>query len=69
MYKVIIVDDEPVIRKGLRAIIPWNELGFEVVDIAKNGRDGYEKYQQHSPNLMIVDIKMPEMNGITLLEK
>ncbi|MGN7938969.1 response regulator transcription factor [Virgibacillus sp. 6R] len=69
MYKVIIVDDEPMIRKGLRAIIPWNELGFEVVDIAKNGRDGYEKYQQHSPNLMIVDIKMPEMNGITLLEK
>ncbi|KKI92226.1 hypothetical protein WQ54_10400 [Bacillus sp. SA1-12] len=69
MYKVIIVDDEPMIREGLRTLIPWGEFGFQVIDIAKNGRDGLEKYKHHSPDLMIVDIRMPEMDGLNLIEK
>ena len=68
MYNVIIVDDEPMIREGLRTLIPWEEYGFNVMGIAKNGRDGLEKYQQYAPDLMIVDIRMPEVDGITLIE-
>ncbi|MGM7724425.1 response regulator transcription factor [Metabacillus sp. Hm71] len=69
MYKVIIVDDEPMIREGLRTLIPWEESGFQVIDIAKNGRDALEKYKHYSPDLMIVDIRMPEMDGLRLIEK
>lgn len=68
MYKVIIVDDEPMIREGLRTLVPWEEYGFNVIDIAKNGRDGLEKHQQYEPDLMVVDIRMPEIDGITLIE-
>lgn len=68
MYKVIIVDDEPSIRLGLRTLIPWDKYQFEVVDVAANGMEALAKYEEHSPDLMIVDIRMPEMDGITLID-
>ncbi|MGD7045780.1 response regulator transcription factor [Jeotgalibacillus proteolyticus] len=68
MRDVLIVDDEPMIREGLKTLIDWEEYGYRVVGLARNGRDGYEKFQQLKPDLIIADIKMPEMDGITLLE-
>lgn len=69
MQNVLIVDDEPMIREGLRTLIDWEEHGYSVIGIAKNGKEGYEKYQQLKPDLIISDIKMPEMDGLTLIEK
>ncbi|MCJ7840161.1 response regulator transcription factor [Lederbergia sp. NSJ-179] len=69
MYKVLIVDDEPAIRQGLATLIPWEEFGFDLVNTAVNGRDALEKHHQMPPHLMIVDIKMPGMSGIELMEK
>lgn len=68
MIKVVIVDDEKMIREGLQSILPWRELGYEVVAAGANGREGLEHYEQHRPELMIVDIRMPGMSGLELIE-
>lgn len=68
MYKVLIVDDEPMIREGLRTLIPWTSYGFEIIDSASNGKEALEKYRNHHFDLIIADIRMPEMSGITLIE-
>ena len=67
--KVIIVDDEPIVREGLKAIIDWNAYDFIVCDEASDGEEGYVKIMKHNPDLVIMDIKMPEMTGIELTEK
>ena len=69
MYSVIIVDDEHVIRQGLKKIIDWENLGFEIVDEAKNGLEAFDKIMTQNPDLVMLDIRMPGMDGITLLEK
>ncbi len=69
MLKVLIVDDEFIIREGLKTIINWMEYGFEVCDTAENGWEGLKKIEQHKPNLVIVDIKMPVMNGLQMVEE
>lgn len=68
MFNVIIVDDEPMIREGLQSLIAWEDLGFRVVAIAKDGREALQKYKQFRPDLMIVDIRMPVMDGLQLIE-
>ncbi|HZH59010.1 MAG TPA: response regulator transcription factor [Metabacillus sp.] len=68
MYNVLIVDDEPMIREGLTTLIPWTSYGFNVIDSASNGKEALEKYHNHHFDLIIVDIRMPEMNGITFIE-
>ena len=68
MYKVLITDDEPMIREGLRTLIDWEQHGFQVVDTAANGRDAIQKYNLYNPDLMIVDIRMPGMSGLELIE-
>ena len=69
MYKVLIVDDEPMIREGLRTIVDWEAEGFEIVDTASNGKEGLEKFGRIEPDLTIVDIRMPGMTGLDLIEK
>lgn len=69
MYSLLIVDDENIIRKGLRVII--DDLGFsfrEVVE-AENGVQALKKYESHKPDIIIVDIQMPHMDGIEFLKK
>ncbi|MEK3733406.1 response regulator transcription factor [Paenibacillus sp. FSL M8-0334] len=68
MIKVLIVDDEPKLREGLKSIVPWNELGFQVVDTAANGSEALDKFKAHAPDLMLVDIRMPGMDGLQLIE-
>ncbi|HEY4392271.1 MAG TPA: response regulator transcription factor [Paenibacillus sp.] len=69
MYKVLIVDDEPKQREGLRMFIEWELYGFSVVDTASNGEEALEKYQIHSPELVIADIRMPGMDGLQLIQR
>ncbi|PFN98102.1 DNA-binding response regulator [Bacillus sp. AFS076308] len=68
MFSVLIVDDEPLIRDGLKSLIPWSDHGFQVVDTAVDGYDALEKLKKHSIDLMIIDIRMPGMDGIQLIE-
>lgn len=68
MYKVMIVDDEPLIREGLTTLIDWEAYGFQVVQTAKDGLDALDKVEAHAPDLLIVDIRMPGMDGLQLIE-
>ena len=68
MFKVMIVDDEPIIRTGLKHVVDWGELGFKIVSEAKNGLDALKKLEEEPVDLIITDIKMPQMDGIELLE-
>ena len=60
--KVMIVDDEVFFRQVLRDML--EKIGFTVVAEAANGREAVEKFQFHLPHVTIMDIYMPEMNGI-----
>ena len=61
--KIMLVDDHAMIREGLHALI-GDQPDMEVVGEAGNGRDGVEKAEQLQPDLIIMDINMPDMNGI-----
>jgi two-component system response regulator YesN len=67
MFKVLIIDDEPLIREGLRTIVNWEELGFIICGEAVNGKDGVQKVLEQSPDLVIADIKMPVVDGIEMI--
>lgn len=69
MYKVLIVDDEPSIREGMTTLIEWEEYGFEVCGTAANGREALAKADELEPDLMLVDIRMPGINGLELIER
>lgn len=69
MYKVMIVDDEPSIREGMTTLIEWEDYGFEVCGTAANGREALAKADELEPDLMLVDIRMPGINGLELIEK
>ncbi|NBD25750.1 response regulator transcription factor [Paenibacillus glycinis] len=66
MYKAIIVDDEAVVRVGLKNTIQWREHGFELAGDYANGRDAWEAIEQDKPDLVISDISMPFMDGLEL---
>ncbi len=61
--RIIIADDEAVIRMGLRAML--RSLGHKVVATARTGAEAIEKVRQFQPDLLLLDIKMPEMDGLT----
>ena len=67
MIKVLIDEDEDIIRKGIILTINWKSLGCEVVGEASNGIEGLEQIKKLKPDLIITDIKMPKMDGIEML--
>ncbi len=67
MYRVLIVDDEPMIRKGLRETVEWDSLGLEISGEAGDGISALEIIDSNPPHILITDIKMPEMDGIGLI--
>ncbi|MDO3677009.1 response regulator transcription factor [Paenibacillus ehimensis] len=67
--KVLIADDEVIIRRGLISTVPWDKYGMTVVADVPNGRRGWEAFLEHRPDVVITDIVMPEMDGIELARK
>lgn len=63
---IMIVDDEPLIRRGLRKLIETNELGWSVAGEASNGQEALLQLEQLKPNLILSDIRMPVMDGLEL---
>lgn len=66
MYKLIIVDDEQEVRKGIINTIDWCELGFQVVGEAENGREALDLIEEDIPDVIITDISMQIMDGLEL---
>lgn len=66
MFKVIIVDDEHLIRNRLRYGFNWDELGYELIGEAANGLEAIDLIERFSPDVAIVDIAMPNLNGLEL---
>ena len=67
--KIIIVEDEKSIRNGLVKMLPKLDPEYEVLGSAKDGSEGYQRILAEQPDLVIMDIEMPEMDGLTMLEK
>lgn len=68
MIKVLLVDDEPNVRQGVRMMIPWQELGLEVIGEGEDGDDGLAKIMELDPDIVIADVKMPGMTGIQMID-
>ena len=66
MFKVFLVEDESVIREGLKNNIPWEECGYELVGEASDGEMALPLIRKTVPDVLITDIKMPFMDGLTL---
>jgi two-component system response regulator YesN len=69
MYKLLLVDDESDIRDGLREVIRFEDHGFTVVGEAANGLEALQAAQKLRPDLIITDIRMPLMDGLTLCRR
>lgn len=69
MYKVLLADDEPIITKGLSAILDWEDYGFEIVHTAESGEEALSYIKQHSIDILISDILMGEMSGLDLIQE
>ena len=67
MYRVVLVDDERLIVRGLSSVVPWAELGCEVCGTAFDGKSGLELIRSLRPDMVITDIRMPNMDGLTML--
>lgn len=66
MLKLLIVEDEQVIRNGLEKHVPWKKLGIDKVFTAENAQNGLRVCENHRPDIVVSDINMPGMNGIEL---
>lgn len=69
MYKVVFIDDETLVKLGLRSMLNWEEEGFEIEGDASSGSEGLSLIMETKPDLVITDIIMPDMNGIEMIQK
>lgn len=69
MYKVVIIDDEPLARKGIKNIVNWKSLNCEVCAEAGNGVEGLEQIRRYLPDIILTDIYIPGMEGLNMLKQ
>lgn len=69
MYSVMIVEDELLVRMGLKVSIPWDTLDMLVVADCSDGLTALEQYKKIRPNIIITDIRMPGMDGLSLIRE
>lgn len=65
--RVLIVDDEILVRVALKTLIPWEAHGFEIIGEAANGVEALELLEREACHIILSDIRMPEMNGLDLM--
>ncbi len=68
MYKVLIVDDEPLMQVGIKSMIDWESMQMELLALASNGEIALSIIEKEMPDIVICDIKMPIMSGLELIK-
>lgn len=68
LLRVLLVDDEMIVRYGIKSMINWEEIGLTIIGDASNGEEALKLYHLHNPEIVITDIKMPIMDGIELIQ-
>ncbi len=69
MFKIMVADDEAIFREYLRTVLRWEHHGFEICCEARNGAEALEMIKEHKPDIALVDINMPFIDGLSLVEK
>jgi two-component system response regulator YesN len=69
MFKVLLADDEPIITKGLSAILDWEDYGFEIVHTAESGEEALSIIKDNPVDILITDILMGEISGLDLIQE
>ncbi len=67
MYRVVLIDDEPLIVEGLRRVVRWEDFGCEVAATAEDAVTGAEVIRRLRPHILFTDIRMPGDDGLTML--
>lgn len=68
MFKIVIIEDEDIIRRGIINMINWTSINCQIVGEAANGAEGLKLIESLKPDIVLLDINMPIMNGIEMLE-
>ena len=69
MLKVVVVEDEELVRKGIVLAVDWASVGCAVVGEAANGQEGLEVIARYRPDLIVTDIKMPRLGGLEMVRQ
>ena len=69
MLKLVIVEDEELDRNGLKRNVNWHDMGVELAGVYENGQDAFNAIKDSIPDIILTDIKMPVMDGLTLARK
>ena len=67
MFTMMLIDDEYLVKLGIRETINWKEYGFEIVAEASNGKEGLELALKYRPEVILVDMRMPVMDGMEFM--
>lgn len=67
MYKLLIVDDEPLVQVGIKSMLDWASLDVEIIGTAANGEAALKIIEDQMPDIVITDIKMPILSGLELV--
>jgi two-component system response regulator YesN len=69
MYTLLLVEDEELVRNGIKRLVPLSELNITEIIEANNGEEGLRLFQSHLPDVVLLDINMPKMNGLDFARK
>lgn len=69
MYRVVLIDDEQIIIRGLSSVVRWADFGCTVAGTAYNAEDGIELIRRVKPHIVFTDICMPNQDGLTMLSR
>ncbi len=67
MYKVVVIDDEPIIVEGISRMIDWERFECRIAASANDGVEGTQIIRTHSPHIIITDISMPDLDGLSMI--
>ncbi len=68
MFTMIIADDEDIVREGVKNIVNWKEIGFDIIGEAKDGKSTYDLIIKQRPDMVVLDIRMPKMHGLEIVK-